>query len=90
MLISFATHSIPHSPPLMQACRAVLLSSASVWRDGQNYAILFVRCRPYTWQWEGGVSVTLGTFILSVMAGVIADYISKWLDERDDGDEPER
>ena len=32
----------------------------------------------------------LGTFILSVMAGVIANYISKWLDERDDGDEPER
>ncbi|UZD42972.1 nitrate reductase [Selenomonas sputigena] len=34
--------------------------------------------------------MTLGTFILSVMAGVIANYISKWLDERDDGDEPER
>ena len=52
--------------------------------------LYFVRCRPYTWQWKGGVSVTLGTFILSVMAGVIANYIGKWLDERDDGDEPER
>ena len=28
------------------------------------------------------------SFILSIMAGVIANYISKWLDERDDSDEP--
>ena len=37
----------------MQACRAVLLSSASVWRDGQNYAIL-CSLPPQTKQWEGG------------------------------------
>lgn len=30
------------------------------------------------------------SFILSVLAGVIANRISKWLDERDDGDEPRR
>ena len=31
----------------------------------------------------------LGTFILSILAGVIANHISKWLDEREhDGDEP--
>ena len=28
------------------------------------------------------------TFLLSILAGVIANYISKWLDEREhDGDE---
>ena len=38
---------------------------------------------------ERGVPVTISTFILSIMAGVIANYISKWLDERaHDGDEP--
>ncbi len=39
---------------------------------------------------ERGVPVTISTFILSIMAGVIANCISKWLDERDDGDEPRR
>ena len=35
------------------------------------------------------VSVMLGTFILSILAGVIANHISKWFDEREnDGDEP--
>ena len=35
------------------------------------------------------MSVTFTTFLLSVMAGVIANYVSKWLDERErDGDEP--
>jgi len=35
------------------------------------------------------VSVTFTTFLLSIMAGVIANRISKWLDEREyDGDEP--
>nr|WP_315411081.1 nitrate reductase [uncultured Selenomonas sp.] len=34
--------------------------------------------------------MTFLTFILSILAGVIANHISKWLDERDDGDEPER
>ena len=34
--------------------------------------------------------MTFTTFILSILAGVIANYISKWLDERDDGDEPRR
>ena len=37
---------------------------------------------------EGGVSMMVITFMLSILAGVIANYISKWLDERDDGDEP--
>ena len=37
---------------------------------------------------ERGGSVSIITFILSILAGVIANYISKWLDERDDGDEP--
>ena len=73
----------------MQACRAVLLSSASVWRDGQNYAIL-CSLPPQTRQWEGGVSMSATSFILSIMAGVIANYISKWLDERGNGNEPER
>ena len=39
---------------------------------------------------ERGVPVTIFTFILSIMAGVIANYISKWLDERADGNEPRR
>ena len=34
--------------------------------------------------------MTVISFILSVLAGVIANHISKWLDERDDGDEPRR
>ncbi|MFC2740300.1 nitrate reductase [Selenomonas sp. CM52] len=34
--------------------------------------------------------MTFLTFILSILAGVIANHISKWLDARDDGDEPER
>ena len=38
---------------------------------------------------EGGVSMLMITFILSILAGVIANRISKWLDEREhDGDEP--
>ena len=38
----------------------------------------------------GGVYMLTISFILSIKAGVIANYISKWLDERDDGDEPRR
>lgn len=34
--------------------------------------------------------MTVISFILSVLAGVIANHISKWPDERDDGDEPRR
>ena len=30
------------------------------------------------------------TFILSILAGVVANRICKWLDERDDGNEPRR
>jgi len=52
--------------------------------------VYWLRCRPYTWQWEGMCRVSLSTFILSILAGVIANCISKWLDERDDGDEPRR
>ena len=37
----------------MQVILAVLLSTASVWRDGQNYAIL-CSLPPQTRQWEGG------------------------------------
>ena len=33
--------------------------------------------------------MTIISFILSILAGVIANRISKWLDEREhDGDEP--
>ena len=72
----------------MQVILAVLLSTASVWRDGQNYAIL-CSLPPQTRQWEGGVSMSATSFILSIMAGVIANYVSKRLDEREhDGDEP--
>ena len=39
---------------------------------------------------ERGVSVTVTSFILSVLAGVVANYISKWFDERDNGNEPRR
>ena len=52
--------------------------------------VYWLRCRPYTWQWEGVCRVSLSTFILSILDGVIANCISKWLDERDDGDEPRR
>jgi hypothetical protein len=37
-----------------------------------------------------GVSMLLTTFILSILAGVIANYISRWLDERANGNKPER
>ncbi len=37
---------------------------------------------------EGGVPMCISTFILSVLAGVIANRICKWLDRRDDGNEP--
>ena len=38
---------------------------------------------------ERGVSVSIIRFILSILAGVIANYVSKRLDEREtDGDEP--
>ena len=38
---------------------------------------------------ERGVCMITISFILSIMAGVIANRISKWLDERaHDGDEP--
>ena len=38
---------------------------------------------------EGGGSMLMITFILSILAGVIANRISKWFDEREhDGDEP--
>ena len=29
------------------------------------------------------------SFLLSVLAGIIANYISKWLDEREKGNKPE-
>nr|WP_325190313.1 nitrate reductase [uncultured Selenomonas sp.] len=32
---------------------------------------------------EGGVHMSVIVFFLSILAGVIANYISKWLDERD-------
>jgi len=36
-----------------------------------------------------GVPMSLTAFLLSIMAGVIANYVSKRLDEREtDGDEP--
>ncbi|AME03353.1 nitrate reductase [Selenomonas sp. oral taxon 136] len=38
----------------------------------------------------GGVCMSVIAFFLSILAGVIANCISKWLDERDDGDEPRR
>ncbi|AEC00987.1 hypothetical protein Selsp_2038 [Selenomonas sputigena ATCC 35185] len=50
--------------------------------------LYFMRCRLQTGTGRR-VSVMLGTFILSILAGVIANHISKWLDEREnDGDEP--
>ena len=39
---------------------------------------------------ERGVCMITISFILSIMADVIANRISKWLDERDDGDESRR
>lgn len=39
---------------------------------------------------KGGVLMSLTTFILSVLASVVANYICKRLDERDDGNEPRK
>ena len=53
-----------------------------------RYAILDA-LPPLDMAMEGGVSVSIVTFLLSILAGVIANRISKWLDEREhDGDEP--
>lgn len=53
-----------------------------------SFRSYFVRCRPYTWQGKGVCLMSILTFILSVLAGVVANRICKWLDERDDGNEP--
>ena len=47
-----------------------------------KYDILY-RLPPLYMAMGRGVSVSIITFILSILAGVIANYISKWLDERD-------
>ncbi len=52
-----------------------------------KYAILYA-LPPLYMAMERGGPMSLTAFLLSIMAGVIANYISKWLDERDDGDEP--
>ena len=39
---------------------------------------------------RGVCLMSILTFILSVLAGVVANHICKWLDERDDGNEPRR
>ena len=53
-----------------------------------KYAILDA-LPPLDMAMEGGVSMLMITFILSILAGVIANRISKWFDEREhDGDEP--
>ena len=52
-----------------------------------RYAILDA-LPPLDMAMERGVCMITISFILSIMAGVIANRISKWLDERDDGDEP--
>ena len=51
--------------------------------------VYFIRCRPRPGTGRG-VPTVITTFILSVLAGVVANYISKWFDERGDGDEPRR
>ena len=53
-----------------------------------KYAILDA-LQPLDMAMEGGVSMLMITFIRSILAGVIANRISKWFDEREhDGDEP--
>ena len=52
-----------------------------------KYAILYA-LPPLYMAMERGVPMSLTAFLLSIMAGVIANCISNWLDERDDGDEP--
>ncbi len=53
-----------------------------------KYDILY-RLPPLYMAMGRGVSVSIITFILSILAGVIANYVSKRLDEREtDGDEP--
>ena len=54
-----------------------------------KYAILDA-LPPLDMAMERGVCMITISFILSIMAGVIANRISKWLDERDDGDESRR
>ena len=52
------------------------------------YTLFVATSRP---AWEGGVYAMeemVLSFLLSVLAGVIANYISKWFDKRDDGNEP--
>ena len=57
--------------------------------DALNYGILNA-LPPLHMAMGGGVRMSVIAFLLSIMAGVIANCINKWLDERDDGDEPRR
>ncbi|EHG22254.1 hypothetical protein HMPREF9334_00290 [Selenomonas infelix ATCC 43532] len=50
--------------------------------DVLNYAILDA-LPPLHMAMGGGVRMSVIAFLLSIMAGVIANYICKWLDERD-------
>ena len=48
-----------------------------------GYAIIDLLSHPF-WQQKGGASMpTLGSFILSIVASVVAYYICKWLDGDD-------
>ena len=76
----------------MSARAALILSESrgrqSLWNVALNYAILYA-LPPLYMAMGRGVSVSIITFILSILAGVIANYVSKRLDEREtDGDEP--
>ena len=50
--------------------------------DALNHAILDA-LPPLHMAMGGGVRMSVIAFLLSIMAGVIANYICKWLDERD-------
>ena len=74
-----------HMPACLQNQAPAILWA--LWNNLLRYAILYA-LPPLYMAMERGVPMSLTAFLLSIMAGVIANYISKWLDERDDGDEP--
>ncbi len=53
-------------------------------QDSSNTAIMAVLPPTPNWQQEGGESMELLiTFLVSVVAGIVAYYICKWLDRHD-------
>lgn len=55
-----------------------------------THAILYLLSHPF-WQQKGGVLVeTIFSFLVSVMASIVAYYVCKWLDRNDSDNQPKK